>query len=91
MKKILDITKPRYSEQILPVPWPFVISRLNSISLIFMSSHGQGLRGRGGGGEGEVTSHPGKLKPATISGGNDSDLPKVLHLMPLPDIQLMYL
>ena len=22
MKKNLDITKPRYSEQILPVPWP---------------------------------------------------------------------
>ena len=26
MKKDLDITKPRYSEQILPVPWLFVIS-----------------------------------------------------------------
>ena len=26
MKKNLDIMKPRYSEQILPVPWPFVIS-----------------------------------------------------------------
>ena len=26
MKKNLDITKPRYSEQIWPVPWPFVIS-----------------------------------------------------------------
>ena len=25
----LDITKPRYSEQILPVPWPFVIWRFH--------------------------------------------------------------
>ena len=24
MEKNLDITKPRYSEQFLPVPWPFV-------------------------------------------------------------------
>ena len=30
MKKNLDITKPRYSEQILPVPWHFVISRFRS-------------------------------------------------------------
>ena len=30
MKKNLDTTKPRYSEQILPVRWPFVISRLFS-------------------------------------------------------------
>ena len=27
MEKNLDIMKPRYSEQILPVPWPFVVSR----------------------------------------------------------------
>ena len=27
MKKKLDKTKPRYSVQILPVPWPFVMSR----------------------------------------------------------------
>ena len=26
MEKNLDITKPRYSEQILPVPWPFTVS-----------------------------------------------------------------
>ena len=26
----LYLTKPRYSEQILPVPWPFVISRFHS-------------------------------------------------------------
>ena len=26
MKNNLDIMKPRYSEQILSVPWPFVIS-----------------------------------------------------------------
>ena len=29
MKKNLDITKPLYSEQILPVPWAFVISRFH--------------------------------------------------------------
>ena len=29
MKKDLDITKPRYSEQILLVPWPFAISRFH--------------------------------------------------------------
>lgn len=27
MEKSLDITKPFYSEHILAVPWPFVISR----------------------------------------------------------------
>ena len=27
MKKILDITKPQYSEQILPAPWAFTILR----------------------------------------------------------------
>ena len=26
MEKNLDVTKPRYSEHLLPVPWPFVIS-----------------------------------------------------------------
>ena len=31
MKKNLDTTKPRYSEQILPVRLPFVISRFFSI------------------------------------------------------------
>ena len=29
MKKNLDITKLRYSEQIFPVPWPFVTSRFH--------------------------------------------------------------
>ena len=29
MKKNLDITKPRSSEQILPVPWPFVMLRFH--------------------------------------------------------------
>ena len=29
MKMTFDITKPCYSEQILPVPWPFVISRFH--------------------------------------------------------------
>ena len=31
MKKNLDITKPRYSEQILSVTWPFVISRFHCL------------------------------------------------------------
>ena len=30
MEKFLDITKPCYSEQILPVPWHIVISRFHS-------------------------------------------------------------
>ena len=30
-EKNFDITKPRYSEHILPVPWPFVISRFHSV------------------------------------------------------------
>ena len=29
VKKYLDITKPRYSEHILPLHWPFVISRFH--------------------------------------------------------------
>ena len=29
MKTKVDITKPRYSEQILLVPWPFFISRFH--------------------------------------------------------------
>ena len=37
MKKNLDIKKLWYSEQILPVPWPFVISRFHCI-LVFKSS-----------------------------------------------------
>ena len=32
--KNLDIMKPCYSEQILPVPWPFVISRFHCSSQI---------------------------------------------------------
>ena len=32
MKKTLDITKSRHSEHILPVLWPFVISRFQSTS-----------------------------------------------------------
>lgn len=31
MEKKLDTSKPSYSEDIRPVPWPFVISRLNCI------------------------------------------------------------
>ena len=31
MKKNLDVTKPHYSEQILPVPWRFVMSRFHFI------------------------------------------------------------
>ena len=34
MKKNLDITKPRYSGQTLPGPWPFVISRFHCIRLL---------------------------------------------------------
>ena len=26
MEKNLDVTKPRYSEHLLPVPWPFLMS-----------------------------------------------------------------
>ena len=29
MEKNLDTTNPWYSEQILPVPWPFIISRIH--------------------------------------------------------------
>ena len=35
MKKNLDITKPRYSEHFLPVPWPFVISRFYRYEVLF--------------------------------------------------------
>ena len=31
MERNLDVTKPSYSEHILSVPWPFVISRFHSI------------------------------------------------------------
>ena len=31
MEKNLDITKPCYSEQKVPIPWPFVISRFHCI------------------------------------------------------------
>ena len=48
------------------------------------------IQGLKGGGWGEVTSHPRKLKPTIISGGNDSDLPKV-SLLPLPDIRFRFM
>ena len=32
MEKYHDITKPHYSEQILPVPWHFVISKFYCIA-----------------------------------------------------------
>ena len=35
MKKNLDITKPRYSEHILPVPWPFGISTFYRYEVLF--------------------------------------------------------
>ena len=38
MEKNLDVTKPRYSEQILPVPWPFVFSRFHCITLRVLRS-----------------------------------------------------
>ena len=31
MKKNLDVTKPHYSKQILPVPWLFIMSRFHFI------------------------------------------------------------
>ena len=39
----LNITKPRYSEQILPVPWPFVISKFHCT---FPASRGLSRRER---------------------------------------------
>ena len=33
MKQNFDMTKPRYSVQILPVPWPFVMSRPGGVTL----------------------------------------------------------
>ena len=41
VKKNLDIMKPLYSKQILPVPWPFVISRFDCIRLMLRASRGQ--------------------------------------------------
>ena len=41
MKYNLNIKKPRYSEQILPVPWPVVISRFhcsNCAHVAYMST-----------------------------------------------------
>ena len=38
MGKNLDITKPRYSQQILPVPWPLVKSMFHYILFIFFPS-----------------------------------------------------
>lgn len=40
MKKNLDTTKPCYSKHILPVPWPFIISRFHCIG-----GAGEGNRG----------------------------------------------
>ena len=39
----LNITKPRYSKQILPVPWPFVISKFHCT---FPASRGLSRRER---------------------------------------------
>ena len=33
MKKNLDTTEPHFSEQIWPVPWPFVISRFRCVQV----------------------------------------------------------
>ena len=41
VKKNLNITKTLYSEQILPVPWPFVISRFHCIMLMLRPSRGK--------------------------------------------------
>ena len=35
MEKNLDITKPRYSAQFLPVPWPFDFSRFHCVNTTF--------------------------------------------------------
>ena len=35
MEKNLDITKPLYGKQILPVPWPFVILRCHYMPYIY--------------------------------------------------------
>ena len=35
MEKNLDVTKPLYGEQILPIPWPFVISRFHYMPYIY--------------------------------------------------------
>ena len=35
MGKNLDTAKPRYSEHILPVPWPFNISSFHCIKMFF--------------------------------------------------------
>ena len=44
MKTNLDITKPRCSQQILPVPWPFVISRFHCRWLHHHNSRGFHVR-----------------------------------------------
>ena len=38
MKKNLGVTKPRYSEQFLPVPWPFVISTFHCTGYLYLIS-----------------------------------------------------
>ena len=38
MKKNLGITKPRHSEQIVPVPWPIITSRFHcSLKCLFFA------------------------------------------------------
>ena len=37
MKKNLDITKPSYSEQILPAPWPFIKLRFHCSMVLKLS------------------------------------------------------
>ena len=44
MKTNLDVTKPRCSQQILPVPWPFVVSRFHCRWLRHHNSPGFQLR-----------------------------------------------
>ena len=40
MEKNLDITKPLYGAQILPIPWPFVISRFHYMPYILPAQSG---------------------------------------------------
>ena len=44
LKKKLDTTKPRYSEQILLVTWPFVISRFHCTILKISCAAGSEIR-----------------------------------------------
>ena len=50
MENNIDITKPRYNEHILPVPWLFVISRCHRNFILKSSLRDLSEISRGGGG-----------------------------------------